>query len=163
VGRPRRRRAPLPMVAPACVAADIVPASGAISSAAPSDVIPDETRSCLPPGAHPWRGCWPPCLPPNCGVARRRRNWRSPLLHWRPHELLYRRLRGGSDGVGGDLTKRWRGVGMKREEKLTTTYVCHVVTGHGFRPVWTCSETRTAIRDLSDTHCEFMDRDDTAA
>jgi hypothetical protein len=26
-----------------------------------------------------------------------------------------------------------------RRMTQTATYVCHVVTGHGFRPVWTCS------------------------
>jgi hypothetical protein len=41
----------------------------------------------------------------------------------------------------------------------TARYVCHVITGHVFRPVW--NETQTAIRNLSDTLCKFMNRDDT--
>jgi hypothetical protein len=70
------------------------------------------------------------------------------------------RLRGGDDGLGrlnGEMAR----VGEK--EKGTATYVCHVVTGHRFRHVWTCRETQTTIKDLSDTLWEFVDRGDVTA
>jgi ribosomal protein L37AE/L43A len=63
-----------------------------------------------------------------------------------------------------EAARRRDGEGWGREEeKAWDCHICcHVVTGHGFRPVWTCSETRTSIRDLNDTLYEFVDRDDTA-
>jgi hypothetical protein len=46
---------------------------------------------------------------------------------------------------------------------MSATQACHIVVGHESRPIWTCSETRTAVRDRDDILCEFVDRHDTAA
>jgi hypothetical protein len=60
------------------------------------------------------------------------------LLHRRPRKLPH----GGfvEETMGLEVAQQRDGEGWveKRRESRAATYACHVITGHGFRPVWTC-------------------------
>jgi hypothetical protein len=96
-----------------------------------------------------------PSLPSTCDVARRE----ARLLDRRPREhplAASWRRRWGWRRLDGEMVRGG-------EEKRKGTRNCHICMPrrHGFTPVWTYCETQTAIRDLSDTLREFVDRDNT--